>query len=360
MLKSDKRWNVLIALLIAIGLWAYVMGVENPEIDVQIKNVPITFVNEDTLRDNNLVKLSVSNTNLTVTVNGHRTEATEVDRADIRVVADLEGLQAGENTVPVRVTGKPDSVKVVGTSLTKVTVVVDEIVTEEKAIVASLTGSSGDDREPYIVQLDKDAVAITGAQTLVDSVKCISAVLDVKLVENELRAISVDLLPVDADGNTVEGVTLKEKRVSVTAVMLNKKTVPLEVPVIGAESGGAERTVSLPKTITVKGYASSLYRISSITAETIDLSRVYEDTAIPVVPILPDGIEAASNSQNLKAQVKVEGLTTRNFTYGQESIIVEGLTEDVTVSMADTAVILQVVGGRRTEPTGEGRLLLYC
>lgn len=344
MLKSDKRWNVLIALLIAIGLWAYVMGVENPEMDVQIKNVPITFVNEDTLRDNDLVRLSVSNTNLTVTVNGHRSEATEVDRTDIRVVADLEGLQAGENTVPVRVTGKPDSVKVVGTSLTKVTVVVDEIVTEEKAIVASLTGSPGDDREPYIVQLDKDAVAITGAQTLVDSVKYISAVLDVKLVENELRAISVDLLPVDAEGNTVEGVTLKEKRVSVTAVMLNKKTVPLEVPVIGAESGGAERTVSLPKTITIKGYASSLYRISSITAEPIDLSRVYEDTAIPVVPILPDGIEAASNSQNLKAQVKVEGLTTRNFTYGQEAIIVEGLTEDVTVSMADTAVILQVVG----------------
>ena len=53
MLKND-RINMILALLIAIGLWVYVVGVENPEKDIQIKDVPITFINEETLEENGL------------------------------------------------------------------------------------------------------------------------------------------------------------------------------------------------------------------------------------------------------------------------------------------------------------------
>jgi len=343
MLKNDKM-NLIIALLIAIGLWVYVMGVDNPEIDLPVRNVPITFANADTLAENSLVHLSSSDSNVTVTVRGHRTEVTDVERTDLRVVADLEGLQAGENTVQLRVTSKPDGVEVKELSKRKITVIIDEIVTKEKPIHAAVSGDAGTDREPYIVQLEHGEVEVTGAKSLVESVKHVSAVLDVKLVKDELRAINVDLLPVDKDGNTVDGVTLKERNVSVTAVMLNKKTVPLQVPVVGVESEIADRTVNVPKTITVKGYASALRSITSVTAERVDVSKIFTDTSLKIQPILPEGIEVASNSRNLRAEVKVTGLETRSFTYGKEAIIVEGITEGWSSSVSDTAIVLQVMG----------------
>ena len=342
MLKNDKV-NFIIALIIAAGLWAYVLVTDNQSMDTTIKNVPITIINESTLESDGLVLLSVSDETVNVTVKGERGEAGKIKKEGIHVVLDLEGVKAGEHTVPLQIT-VPDRVDFKDASKRKVTVVIDELVTEEKNIVSTIDGDLNDEQEPFIVQTDKDTVSVTGARTLVDSVAYISAPLDVKLVGGELHAISVDLIPVDKDGNTVENVKLSSKSVSVTAVMLNKKTVPLKVNVVGADASDADRTVTVPKTITVKGYAAALADISYITAETVDVSEIYEDAALEVKPLLPEGVEVAANSQKLMVKVTVKGMETRRFTFGNEAVIVEGITEDMIASISDVTIDVTAVG----------------
>ena len=342
MLKNDKV-NFIIALIIAAGLWAYVLVTDNQSMDTTIKNVPITIINESTLESDGLVLLSVSDETVNVTVKGERGEAGKIKKEGIHVVLDLEGVKAGEHTVPLQIT-VPDRVDFKDASKRKVTVVIDELVTEEKNIVSTIDGDLNDEQEPFIVQTDKDTVSVTGARTLVDSVAYISAPLDVKLVGDELHAISVDLIPVDKDGNTVENVKLSSKSVSVTAVMLNKKTVPLKVNVVGADASDADRTVTVPKTITVKGYAAALADISYITAETVDVSEIYEDAALEVKPLLPEGVEVAANSQKLMVKVTVKGMETRRFTFGNEAVIVEGITEDMIASISDVTIDVTAVG----------------
>ena len=102
MLKND-RINMIIALLIAIGLWVYVVGVENPKKDIQIKDVPIIFVNGDTLAESDLTLLSVSDSYVDVQVTGVRSEIRNVDRNDIKITADLEGYKAGEHTIRLQI-----------------------------------------------------------------------------------------------------------------------------------------------------------------------------------------------------------------------------------------------------------------
>ena len=342
MLKNDKV-NFIIALIIAAGLWAYVLVTDNQSMDTTIKNVPITIINESTLESDGLVLLSVSDETVNVTVKGERGEAGKIKKEGIHVVLDLEGVKAGEHTVPLQIT-VPDRVDFKDASKRKVTVVIDELVTEEKNIVSTIDGDLNDEQEPFIVQTDKDTVSVTGARTLVDSVAYISAPLDVKLVGGELHAISVDLIPVDKDGNTVENVKLSSKSVSVTAVMLTKKTVPLKVNVVGADASDADRTVTVPKTITVKGYAAALADISYITAETVDVSEIYEDAALEVKPLLPEGVEVAANSQKLMVKVTVKGMETRRFTFGNEAVIVEGITEDMIASISDVTIDVTAVG----------------
>ena len=126
--------------------------------------------------------------------------------------------------------------------------------------------------------------------------------------------------------------------------MLNKKTVPLKVNVVGADAADADRTVTVPKTITVKGYAAALADISYITAETVDVSEIYEDGALEVKPLLPEGVEVASNSQNLTVKVTVKGMETRRFTYGKEAVAVEGITEDMIASVSDVTIVVTAAG----------------
>lgn len=342
MLKNDKV-NFIIALILAIGLWVHVYMNDDQSMDVTIKNVPVTIINEEALTKEDLVLLSVSDETVNVKVKGERGEASKIKREDIHVVLDLEGLRAGENTVPLQIT-VPEKVDFKDASKRKITVTIDELVKEEREIVPVLSGEMSDEREPFIVQTDKETVKISGAKSLVDNVEYVSAPLDVKLVGDELRAINVELIPVDKDGNQVENLKLSQKSVSVTAVMLNKKTVPLRVTVTGTEQSDAERTVTVPKTITVKGYASTLTNIAFITAETIDVSEIYEDTTLPVTPILPEGVEVAANSQNLTAKVAVKGMTSRKFVFGKESIIVEGIKENMIAYVQDVKISLTIVG----------------
>lgn len=342
MLKNDKA-NMVIALLIAIALWVYVLG-GDPTATSIVRGIPITFMGQSALAEEGYILLSSSDEAISATISGQRSDVNRVKRGDkIKVIADLEGLQEGEHSVRLKIT-TPDSVEISDTSKNKVTVVIDRLVSVEKPVVATLTGQSSDESEPYIVQLSREKVAVSGAATLVDQVSALNAELDSAKVDSTLKAFNVKLNPVDKDGRIVEGVTLENKTVSITAVLLNKKTVKLNVPLVGQDTGNAERTVQVPKTITIKGTDADLSDISYINAEPLDLSTVFEDTTLPIVPILPDGIEVATNSVNLTAEVMVKGMESVEFVYRPEAIVLEGVTEDTIVTVGEVKLVLKVTG----------------
>ncbi len=332
---------MIIALLIAIGLWVYVVGVENPEKDIQIKDVPITFVNEETLGEGGLTILSVSDSVVDVQVKGALSEIKKVSRNDIKIVADLEGYKEGEHTIRLQI-GRINNVEI--DTKQKISIIVDQLITAEKPVAVSMDGSISDDIEPYIVQVSQPKVSVTGAMTLVNRIEKVDAALDIGKVGSELKSFTVNLRPVDGDGETVRNVQLSAKSVSVSAVNLNKKTVRLDVPVTGVESLDVERNVTLPKTITIKGLNAELSEISLITAEVLDLSRIYEDTVLDVVPILPAGVEVASDSQKLQAQVMVRGMDHKTFEYSKEDVIAEGVDKNMTVTLEDVDIVLNVTG----------------
>ena len=56
MLKS-KKLNIVLAILAAVVLWAYVLGEVNPNTSDTIRGVPITFANEDMLEAGGLTIL---------------------------------------------------------------------------------------------------------------------------------------------------------------------------------------------------------------------------------------------------------------------------------------------------------------
>ena len=97
--------------MVDIVLWAYVLGVVNPETTVTVKDVPINFLNQDMLEDTGYTILSSSEYSVNITISGQRTAATKVKPGDFTVAADVEALRPGENTVRVFVSG-PDGVKI--------------------------------------------------------------------------------------------------------------------------------------------------------------------------------------------------------------------------------------------------------
>lgn len=176
MLKNNKV-NMAIALVMAIVLWAYVLVSDNQASTNTLRNIPITFANEETLTENDLVVLQAERDTVNITFSGQRTTLTKVKAGNFKVIADLEGLKKGENVVRLRVVG-PDNVTVESMSVQKISITIDDLITVKKPVQTQIINQTSDDSEPYIVQLSQENVAVEGAATLVNKVTGLLARVD--------------------------------------------------------------------------------------------------------------------------------------------------------------------------------------
>ena len=339
MLKS-KRFNIILALIAAIALWAYVLGEINPTSSTVVRNVPISFINEEALEAEGLTVLSTSAETVNITISGQRTAITRADEGDFSVTADMEALHQGENTVRVNVTG-PGGVEIERINVEKITVVVDKKVSEEKTVETAVTGEVSSEKEVSVLEMEKTTAVVTGPGTLVAKVDKLVANIDAEQISDEEETLSIDMIPVDQNNAKVDGVTIEGgSKIDVTAVMLSKKTVKLNVPLLNQDSDETDREIELPDTVIIKGSAEALADISSITCRSIDLKNITESQTVKLEPVLPEGIELSQSQQELTAKITVKETVTKTFDFTEADIIfdVEALGRTYEVSDAQFKV----------------------
>ncbi len=340
MLKSNKV-NLILALIVAIVLWAYVLVDVNQSSTETVKGVPITILNEDELEANDLVLLSTDCEKVNITYSCQRTFSGKIKDSEFSVTADVEGLKKGSHKVKLFISA-PDDVSVESISIPKITVTIDDLVTVEKTVTPVIDNSDGDETEPNILQVSDDTVYVKGAKSLVDRIVTMNAVLDASKVETEMKSFTVPLVAVDDSGEEVENVQPSKKNVSLTAVLFNKKTVDLDVTIDGLESSGFQRSVSVPKTITIKGRDSVLANIEKISCRSVDLEDVYEDTEIALTPILPAGVNLATESEKLYVKVTVKGVETNTFTFSENDVAISGISENMSATVESVKIKVTV------------------
>lgn len=339
---NNKRFNMILALIAAIALWAYVLGEINPESSTTVRDVPIAFTNLETLEDQGLTILSSSETTVNINISGQRTAITKADVNDFKVAADVEGLKAGKNTVRLEISG-PDDVKIEHVNNEKIEVTIDKLAVADKPVDVHISGEIGDDKEADIGDLRTETVKVTGAKTLVDKVNSVRATIEQDKIEETSKTFTTHLTPVDKNGIAIENLRLNVSEVKIEAVMLNKKTVRLEVPVIN-NNDDADVNVSAPNSVVIKGKQEDLDGITSISCRDVDLSRISQDTTIELQPILPEGIKLSNDNSKLEASVTVKNLGEKTFTYNEQDIKIENGRDGARYTFAATKFEIKAVG----------------
>lgn len=345
---ANKRFNIVLSLIIAICLWAYVIGETNPADSKTFRDIPIVLMGEQTLEDNGLALLSVSAETMNITLTGSRADINHISAREIYASVNLADAAKGENQLKIQIR-VPEDVEIEDKSINKLTVVTEERVSKEVEIQVAYQGSFDDEEEPITVDVSRNSVVVTGASSLVEKVRKVNAVVEEGKVKEQLTTMTSQLVPVDGSGETVENVELSAKSVQVSAQLATTKTVPLTVAVNDDRAEQLPKTSSAPKTIIIKGKSSDLAGIDSVTTETVDLSDVTEDTEIPLRPILLDGVQVSSKSaDHLVLKVKVTPLESRTFTFNGEDVKLTGLGGDLNADIK-TAKIEIVVRGRKED-----------
>ncbi|MDY2960215.1 MAG: CdaR family protein [Hornefia sp.] len=303
MLQSKKA-NLLIALILAIVLWIYVIGELDPETTKVYRSVPVMIQNEQVLENHGLSVKKLGKKTITVRVSGKRRSIYRLKASEIKVSADVENAVEGENNISLEVK-VPDKISLEEQSLAKVNVSVEKRVSENRNVDVKYIGKLKNGYEPSTKGIFPKKIQITGGKSQVAKVENLKAEIKLSRVEKYQSNIETKVVPVDKDGKEVGGIKMDPAAVNVQPVLYKTKTVNLNIKIKGANSGRYKRSYKLPKSITVKGMESALAKIESVEAEDIDISKVNSDKEIVIKPILY-GVEVSNNTEKLVLSVTVK------------------------------------------------------
>ena len=128
-----KIINIMIAIIVAIVGWTYVIYNNDPMTEVKYKDIPVTVEGEDDLANRGLGVSQVSVETIDVTLRQKRVDTNSIAAEDITVIADVSDAVEGENGISLQISG-PDGTQVAEAERRSISVEIEESATVEKKI----------------------------------------------------------------------------------------------------------------------------------------------------------------------------------------------------------------------------------
>ena len=326
-MTKSKLGSFLLAFVIALGLWLYVVNYISTDYEQTLYNVPVGLDGKSILTtERGFMILSEDDYRVNITVSGSRQDVSKINAGNIQLVADLKGIyDAGEHKLTYNII-YPGNVPTGAVSAQKdpdrVTVVVAKKKTKEIPVTVTYLGDVPADyiKDTSAVELDYDYVEITGPEEVVDQIDHASISIDCEgRTESIYESFRYELQdkyhqPVDAGYITTN---VSEVRVYLPVAMVKK--VPLTVTVV--DGGGAtEATTKLvfdPADISISGSETALAALDELNLGTIDLSQITQDQVLSFDITLPEGITNVTNLPTATVSISFPKLATREITISE-------------------------------------------
>ena len=88
---KNKILYLLLSVVIAFGLWGYVITTVSPEWEETYYDIPVALKNEKVLHENGLMLNEKETPTVTLRLKGNRSDLINLNKSDITLVADLVG-----------------------------------------------------------------------------------------------------------------------------------------------------------------------------------------------------------------------------------------------------------------------------
>ena len=352
---ENKGLRFLLSLVIALGIWLFVVSVVSPESEVEIRAIPVILDGESALADRNLIVVSDKNFTVDLKLFGSRVDLNKLSASNITIVADLSQItEPGEHNVrydilyPSSVQSGNVDAKERNPQYLKLTVA--ERGWKEVPVKIKYTGSVPNN---YVVdrqnpKFDNAFITVSGPSEALEKVDHASISVD---LEGKTETIVANFRPVlcAADGTPLTELgklTMDVTEVRATIKIFKIKQVPLVVEVIpggGLTSADVKLTQTLD-TIVVSGSDAELEKLDKIVVGRINLSELMESTEVEFDITMDPGVNNITGVTKVKVNVELlVQLEIRSFKVNQirpENVPgnrgVKLLTKEITVQIRGT------------------------
>lgn len=352
---KKKILYILLSVVIAFSLWAYVITTVSPEWEETYESIPVILNNEQALHGRDLMLDDSKTPTVTLKLKGNRSDLIKLNRSNITLKADLSRIYSSGKqylTYSIAFPGDvpPNSVEVLSQSPMEIMVEITERKTKEIPVVLDYGGTSvptgyRTDKDNRV--LDREWVTITGPAAVIDQIT--QAKIDVDLTgQKETLIQSYPYTLCDAHGEPVdaERVETDVEDIQLTLKIQPYRDLKLHLTILYGGGATAENTTITMDidTIQVSGSERALKELGDVLElGELRLSEIPEDGFREYEIKLPENIENLTGKSKVVVTVKFSGLyvKTLRVTTIEPFNIPEGmaakiLTEELEVTIRGT------------------------
>lgn len=369
----NKFTSIALSLLVAFGLWGYVITTVSPGYEDTFYNVNVIQEGIALLEERNLVVTYQSASRVAVSASGNRTDVNKLDPGNITVKLDLSRIYEPGTMIPLQYTvsypGDIPSGAVTTTRKNPDTIYVTVEERREKQVPVEVVwvGATAEgfmsDRSSVV--LDYTEVTVIGPASVADLIE--KAVIEVDLTERrESIEENYRYTLCDAAGDPVDAEMIKTnvEQIHLSLNIRRVQELKLRLDVIyGGGSDVSNTVVTLSTdTIRVSGSEAALSTLGdTLTLGRLNLSYIVDQRDIPgtvqssEIPFairLPEGVYNETGITEIVVSVAYTGLGLKDVTIPEERITVENLPEGLRADISDKRLNVFIRG-----PKGELELL---
>lgn len=364
-MDRQKVMYLVLSCLVAVTLWIFVdLTGDNGDakkVEIDINNIPIEYLNTDTVLAQRGLMLLEEGTTQTVNVKltaSTRWNSTSLDRSAVRATVDLADVtETGTQRLNITIL-YPDGTEGISkksSSPSMATVNIGELYHKEVEVRCERVGTVAEGYSAGELELSPSVLEIRGQKEDIDPVSYVKVVLN---YDNATSTITQELnfQYYDANDQLLSGDGIHPTVDTITATLPVNVTKELTLTMNFIQSPGArlsnvEWDIE-PSSILVSGDAELLKDVETIVLDDFDLASLDSNTRYSYTIPLPEGCENLSGVTKATLTISFKDMKSAPVTTTRiqcenvpEGKVADVLTEQLTVVIYGTSADVDAVTG---------------
>ena len=344
---KNKLIYALLSLVIALGLWFYVIAVVSPESEETFYNVPVVLQNESILKEKGFMVTTQDKPTVTLRLRGNRSDLNKLNNSDILLTVDMSKInRVGKQYLSID-TDFPGSFadnafEVLSYAPDRISLDIAEWAMKEVDVTVEFTGTVPAD---YIVykenyELSQSKITVSGPKAVVDTIT--QAKVQVAL-DDQISTISKSFAYTlcDETGEPVETALLTTDVSEVDLTVKIQRVKDLQLVVNVTYGGGAtEETTKIvfsQEHIKVSGSEEVLAALGdTLVLDDINVAEIMADETREYEITLPGEVDNLSGLTTVTVTISFPDLRTKEL--GISNIKVENVPAGLKVKDIGTKI----------------------
>ena len=358
-LISSRVFCIIIAVVLAVLIWLYVVDKENPNVSATISGIDVEFIGEDDiLADRQLMIIDGAEQTISLKLMGKRSDIAKLDKANIGVTVDLKDVRISGVTEKVYTITfpkgvNPDDVYILEKNPETVILNIGQIVTKRIPVTGTYDGGTKEGYMAEPMEYSPEYITISGPEEIITTVSYAKVELERENVSKTIKTeVEFTLMNYNDQPVVSDEIIADTDTVSITLPVLTVKEVPITVeytPGGGVAKEDVVQTLSVDS-VTLAGDAALLDGLNQLSVGPIDLASFVSSTTVDLPIPIPNDVTNLTGVSTVNVKVEIRGfearkmsatnIVLRNVSEGYEA---KPITQSLDVTVRAPAEVINLI-----------------